>query len=90
MESAINIPIQMRSVTDTTGKITPIKFKFKTNENIIKEVNILNTVNYKEINYAGIKAILFTCKASLDNKENMFELKYMLLTHVWVLYRILY
>lgn len=90
MESAINIPIQMISACNTTGEIIPLKFKFENDEHMIKTVNILDTICCKEINYAGIKALLFTCKAVIGDKENLFELKYTFLTHTWVLFRILY
>lgn len=90
MEEGINIPIQMISVCSTNGDLLPLRFRYEDSEHLLQTVHVLETVFKKEINYVGIEAFLYTCKANIDGKEKMFELKYTVKTHKWVLFRIVY
>lgn len=90
METILNIPIQMISACSTQGKITPLRFRYEDEEHAIKAIDIQETLCSTEINFSGIKALSFTCKATIYERESLFELRYTFLTHTWVLFRILY
>ena len=90
MDDGLNIPIQMISVCSTNGELLPLRFRYEDKEHLLQTVNILETVCKKDINYIGIEAFLYTCKAMMYGKEKMFELKYTVRTHKWILFRILY
>lgn len=87
----INFPIQAASITDTTGKITPVWFKYQGDDYQIYKVKEINVLSSKEINYVGFKMIQFICSAPMRESEQarMFELRYNIGTHKWTLYQML-
>ena len=85
-----NIPLQVISVCSTKGEFLPLRFRYEDKEYGLQTVEIIETVCTKEIKYVGIEAFLYTCKAILHGTEKLFELKYTVQTHNWVLFRILY
>lgn len=81
-----NIPVQMISCTDTDGKITPIRFRFrdKTGEIITVPItHILNSEQKRNIIYAT-----FTCEAEVFGMKKTFILKYNYSAHEWSVSRI--
>ena len=83
MESilCVDIPVQMISCTDTNGKITPLRFRFKdkTGELITVTVNkILNEDQDK--NRVGAN---YTCSATIYGTEKTFNLWYNYFAHEW-------
>lgn len=86
----INIPIQAGSVTDTTGKIIPIWFRYEDpNEHEVHMVKIEKVLSTKEINYVGYKMIQFVCNADVEEQRRIFELRYSIGTHKWVFFQML-
>ena len=88
MESilCVDIPVQMISCTDTNGKITPLRFRFKdeTGELITVTVNrILNEDQDK--NRVGAN---YTCSATIYGTEKTFNLWYNYFAHEWRLSRL--
>lgn len=88
MESilCVDIPVQMISCTDTNGKITPLRFRFKdkTGELITVTVNkILNEDQDK--NRVGAN---YTCSATIYGSEKTFNLWYNYFAHEWRLSRL--
>ncbi len=47
-EYQVNIPIQMMAVTDTLGRMNPLRFRLETVDHEIKTVNIKNIVSRSE------------------------------------------
>ena len=89
---AKNIPIQLCNICNTKGDITPRWFRFEDEEHCIHTIKILSIVSHKEINYVGIKMIQFICKTyeeDNNNKENLIELRYNILTHRWIFFQTL-
>lgn len=83
-----NIPLQMFHVTSTTGEIRPIQFRRETENHTVQTVKVDEILSIKENNYAGINDFVFTCKSmSEDNIEELYELRYIVKTHKWLLYR---
>ena len=88
MESilCINIPVQMISCTDTDGKITPLRFRFRDNSGELVTVQISHVLNSEQkINkfYAS-----FTCEAEIYGMRKAFTLFYNYSTHDWHLKKI--
>lgn len=88
MESilCIDIPVQMISCTDTNGKITPIRFRFrdKTGEIItVKVEKVLSDDQDK--NRVGAN---FTCVAPIHGTQKTFNLRYNYYAHEWHLSRL--
>ena len=52
--------------------------------------NIEEVISCKEIQYVGIEAHVFLCRATVRGKESVFELKYTIRSHVWSILRKVY
>lgn len=72
----VNIPIQMFCAVDTTGKITPIRFRYETEDHSIEMVQIENTISRDEKNYAGIREKQFICTAIVEKRRTILEIRY--------------
>lgn len=88
--NTINIQIEMISVCSADGHITPLRFRLEDEENCLQTVSISQVMYAKPIRYAGIDAIQYLCKAILEEKERVFELRYTIKTHRWSLFRVVY
>lgn len=86
----LNLPVEMISVCTADGNITPIRFRLEDDEHRLQIIAIRQVVCAKPIQYAGIDAIQYLCKATVDGKEKLFELRYTVRTHRWTLFRVVY
>ena len=86
----MNLQIEMISVCGTDGALTPLRFRMEDEEQCLQTVAISQVVSSRTIQYAGIDAIQYLCKARLAGKERLFELRYTVRTHCWTLFRTVY
>ncbi len=86
----MNLQIEMISVCGTDGTLTPLRFRMEDEEQCLQTVAISQVVSFRTIQYAGIDAIQYLCKARLAGKERLFELRYTVRTHCWTLFRTVY
>ena len=86
----MNLQIEVISVFATDGCITPLRFRMEDEANCLQTVAISQVVCAKPIQYAGIDAIQYLCKAHMEGKEKLFELRYTVRTHRWTLFRVVY
>lgn len=84
-----NIPIQMISSTSTSGKISPIRFRFETEEHNLETVDIEQIITRDEHNYVGIREKVFVCSAIIGRESHLFEIRYNLESQKWRIYQIL-
>ena len=88
MESilCIDIPVQMISCTDTSGKITPIKFRFRDRTGELVTVTIDKVLSQdQDRNRVGVN---FACTAAIYGTYKEFRLWYNYFAHEWRLSRI--
>ncbi|MCH5248352.1 MAG: hypothetical protein J1E98_00395 [Lachnospiraceae bacterium] len=88
MESilCIDIPVQMISCTDTNGKITPIRFRFRDNTGEIITVKVEKILSQdQDKNRVGAN---FTCVALIYGTQKTFTLRYNYYAHEWHLSRL--
>lgn len=50
-------------------------------------VDIDEVINTRQVQYVGIEATVFLCRATVRNERWIFELKYTIRTHTWCLMR---
>lgn len=83
MESilCVDIPIQMISCTDTNGKITPMRFRFRDRNDEIVTINIDKIISTDQ-QYSSLGAS-FVCAASLYGAQKTFRLRYNYYAHEW-------
>ena len=85
-----NVQIEMISVCGVDGSLTPLRFRLEDEEHRLRTVAIRQVVCSNRIQYAGVDAIQFLCKAEVQGKEKLFELRYTVRSHSWSLFRVVY
>lgn len=85
----VNIPVQMLAVTDRDGKVTPIWFRFETQEHHIEKVEIEKTISRDESNHVGIREKRFICSAIIDGERRLMELRYHVENQKWRIFQFL-
>ena len=89
MENGI-FPVDVISLCSANGEIKPLRFRMEDGEHRLLRVDIDEVISSKQVQYVGIEAQIFLCKAKVKGKEWMFELKYTIRTHSWCLMRKVY
>ena len=86
---AVNIPIQLLSVTDRDGRITPLWFRLETKEHEIRKFRIVDIISRGEKNYVGIKEKQFVCRIRQKGMSKTLEMRYNTATQKWRIFRFL-
>jgi hypothetical protein len=83
MESilCVDIPVQMISCTDTNGKITPMRFRFRDRNDEIITINIDKIISTDQ--QCSSLGANFVCAASLYGSQKTFQLRYNYYAHEW-------
>lgn len=82
----IDIPVQMISCTDTDGKITPMRFRFRDKTGEIITVTIDKVLSEdQDRNRIGVN---FSCAAAIHGSRKTFTLWYNYFAHEWHLSRL--
>lgn len=89
IDTTLNIPIQLISSCSTLGDFTPLKFRFEDEEHHIVTVNISDILSTREHKINGIHELIYTCRAYINGASRLFELKYNVNTHKWLIFRTL-
>ena len=85
-----NKPVDVISMCSADGEIRPLRLRMEDEEHQLLRIDIEEIVSMKPIQYAGVEAQIFLCKATVQGKGWMFELKYTIRTHNWCLFRRVY
>lgn len=85
-----NCPVDVISVCSADGAIKPLRLRMEDEDHQLLRVDIDEIINVKEIQYVGIEAHVFLCRATVRDKEWVFELKYTIRTHSWCIMRKVY
>ena len=83
-------PVDVISMCSANGDIRPLRFRMEDEDHQLLRVDIDEVVSSKLIQYVGIEAHIFLCRATVGEKEWLFELKYTIRTHTWYLQRKVY
>lgn len=83
-------PVDVISVCNADGSIQPLRLRLGDAERGYFRVNITQILDTKEIEYVGIEAKLFLCRGQSDNREHLFELKYVYRSHIWSIVRMIH
>ena len=80
-------PVDVISVCSACGEIRPLRLRLEDESHQLRRVDIDEIISVKEIQYVGIEAHVFLCRATVRQKKWLFELKYTIRTHTWSLMR---
>lgn len=88
MESilCVDIPVQMISCTDTNGKITPMRFRFKDKDGELITVTVEKVLSEEQDK--SRTGASFTCTAPVYGTQKTFNLRYSYYAHEWHLSRL--
>ena len=80
-------PVDVISMCSADGNIRPLRLRMERDDHQLIRVDIEEVISVKQVQYVGIEAYVFLCRATIDQKRWLFELKYTIRTHVWCLHR---
>lgn len=83
-------PVDVISVCSAGGEICPLRFRMEDENHQLIRVDIEEVVSSKQIQYVGIEAQIFLCRAYVKGKSTLFELRYTIRSHNWCLMRKVY
>ena len=81
-------PIEVISVMDTKGNITPLRLRIQRDDESLQVIKIDKVITRANEKFAGNRMIVFTCQSLIGNIEKKYELKYELETCKWILFKI--
>ncbi len=80
-------PVDVISVCSASGEIRPLRLRMEDEAHGLLRVDIDEVINTRQVQYVGIEATIFLCRATVRNERWIFELKYTIRTHTWCLMR---
>lgn len=88
-DGPVNLPIQMMSLTDRDGRMTPQWFRLETKEHEIRMYQIIQVVSRAEKNYAGVREKQFICKINIGGVSKTLEMRYSVMSQRWRIFQFL-
>lgn len=85
-----NRPIQVIALCGAEGELRPLRFRFEDTHHQLHTVSVMEVVDIRWENFVGIETAVFLCRAREEGCEQLYELKYTVSTHRWVLFRRIY
>lgn len=89
MEQTI-FPVDVISICSAGGEIRPLRIRMEDDAHQLLRIDIDEVISVKYIQYVGIEAQIFLCRATVQGMKRLFELKYTIRTHSWCLMRKVY
>ena len=79
-------PVDVISVCSACGEIRPLRLRLEQTHQLLR-IDIDEIISVRTVQYVGIEAQIFLCRATVDGRQTLFELKYTIRTHSWCLMR---
>ena len=76
-------PVDVISMCSASGEIRPLRLRMEDEQHQLLRIDIQEIISIKEIKYLGIEATVYLCRATVREKEWLFELKYTIRSHNW-------
>ena len=83
-------PVDVISMCSASGEIRPLRLRLEDEQHQLLRIDIEEILSTKEIQYVGIEATVYLCRATVGEQQWLFELKYTFRTHTWSLVRKVY
>ena len=83
-------PVDVISMCSANGDILPLRLRMEDEDHQLLRIDVEEVVSCRKIQYVGIEAHVFLCKATVREKQWLFELKYTIRSHSWSLQRMVY
>ncbi len=85
-----NCPVDVIAICSANGDIRPLRVRVEDEQHQLLRVDIEEVVNSRAVQYVGVEAHVFLCRATVRGKEWLFELKYTIRSHSWSMLRKVY
>ena len=86
----VNIPAQVIVHCEAGGELRPLRFRYEDDRHEVHTVQVDRITDSRKTAFVGIDAIHCICKGYEDGKEHMYELRYTIASHKWVIFRRIY
>ncbi len=83
-------PVDVICVCSADGDIRPLRFRMETEEHQLLRIDIEEIISFRDVQFVGIEARIFLCRATVGQKEWLFELRYTIRSHNWCFLRKVY
>lgn len=83
-------PVDVICMCSANGDITPLRLRMEDEDHELLRIDIEEILSSKPIQYVGIEAQIFLCRAVVRGKQWLFELKYTIRSHSWSMHRKVY
>ena len=83
-------PVDMIAMHSANGDIHPLRFRMEDEQHQLLRIDIEEIISSKTVLYVGIEAQIFLCKATVQGRKWLFELRYTIRSHSWCLLRKVY
>ena len=83
-------PVDVICVCSANGDIRPLRFRMEDEKHQLLCVDIDEIISSRPIQYVGIEACIFLCRATVGERKWLFELKYTIRSHSWCLFKKVY
>lgn len=80
-------PVDVISMCTADGNIRPLRLRMEGDDHQLIRVDIDEVISVKQVQYVGIEAYVFLCRATVEQRRWLFELKYTIRTHMWCIHR---
>ncbi len=85
-----NIPVDVICVCSAGGEIRPLRFRIEQTDCSLQRIDIDEVISTSRVQHTGAEAQVYRCRAVVENRVWMFDLKYLIRSHRWCLSRQLY
>lgn len=85
-----NCPVDVIAMCSAAGNIRPLRLRIEDDHHQLLRIDIDEVISVKSIQYVGIEAHVFLCRATVGQREWVFELRYTIRTHSWCFLRKVY
>ena len=80
-------PVDVICVCSASGEIKPLRFRLEDAEHHLLRIDIDEVISTRDIQYVGIEARIYLCRAMVGKVQWIFELKYTIRSHRWCFFR---
>ena len=80
-------PVDVISMCSADGNTRPLRLRMEGDDHQLIRVDIDEVISVKQVQYVGIEAYVFLCRATVEQRRWLFELKYTIRTHMWCIHR---
>ena len=88
-DGPVNLPIQMMSLTDRDGRITPQWFRLETEDHEVRMYRVIQVISRDEKKYVGIREKQFICRIRMGDICKTLEMRYSVETQRWRIFQVL-